>query len=41
VPESEKWFIEHMGSMAAQRTVMAMFNLLLTVIVTLKIFEVI
>ena len=34
----EKWFIEHMGIMAAQRTAMAMVNLVLTFMVTMKVF---
>tara|TARA_R100001530_G_scaffold30311_1_gene23803 strand:- start:904 stop:1029 length:126 start_codon:yes stop_codon:yes gene_type:complete len=38
---SEKWYIEHMGVMAAQRTVMAMVNLFLTTLIVLKVFELI
>lgn len=35
---SEKWYMEHMGVMAAQRTIMALVNLLLTTLVVLKVF---
>ena len=36
----EEWYMEHMGIMAFWRTVIGLVNILLTLIITLKVFEV-
>ena len=38
---NEKWYLEHMGIMAFWRTVIGIVSLVLTSLITLKVFELI
>ena len=37
---TERWYLDHMGAMAFWRTVIGMANLTLTVLVVLRVFEI-
>ncbi len=39
--DSEKWYMEHMGSMAFWRTIISFVSLGLTSLITFKVFELI